>query len=122
MYPKNDFTYVQDSAPSHRAKIVQSFLKEKLKSRFVKSTDWPPSSPNCNPLDYYFWDRVQEKVYLGHHCQPFQSVEELKDRILEVWDECANDHKEIRKAVKRFLPRLQAVTSKDGGSIETVFG
>ena len=39
MYPNKDFTFVQDSAPSHRVIQVQSFLKQKLKSRFVKNTD-----------------------------------------------------------------------------------
>ena len=66
MYPKKDFTFVQDSASSHGANQVQKFLKQKLKSRFVKNTDSPPKFPlDCNPLDYYFWDRVQEKVCDG---------------------------------------------------------
>ena len=65
MYPNKDFTFVQDSAPSHHANQVQNFLKQNLKSRFVKNTDWPPKSPDFNPLDYYFWDRIQEKVYDG---------------------------------------------------------
>ena len=54
MYPNKDFTFVEDSAPSHRANQVQNFLKQKLKSRFVKNTDWPPKSPDYNPLHYYF--------------------------------------------------------------------
>ena len=41
MYPNKDFTFVLDSAPSHRANQMQNFLKKKLKSRFVKNTDWP---------------------------------------------------------------------------------
>jgi len=122
MYPNNDFSFIQDSAPSHRANKIQKFLKEKCKSRFVKSTDWPPKSPDCNPLDFYFWDRVQQKVYEGRHCNPFESTDELQTQIIDVWDECATDVKEIRKAMKQFLPRLQAVQSKDGGSIKTIFG
>ena len=39
MYPDIDFILVQDSAPSHRVNQVQNFLKQGLKSRFVKSTD-----------------------------------------------------------------------------------
>ena len=39
MYPYKDFTFLQDSAPSHCANQVQNVLK--LKSRFEK-TDWPP--------------------------------------------------------------------------------
>ena len=34
-YPNDNFIFIQDSAPSHRAKIIQNFLREKLKSRFA---------------------------------------------------------------------------------------
>ena len=91
MYPKKDFTFVQNSAPSHRANQIQNLLKQKLKSRFVKNTDWPPKSPDCNPLDYYFWDRVQEKVYNSRYCYPFATIDELKRRVSDVWDECVTD-------------------------------
>ena len=37
-----------------------------MKSRFASNTEWPPSSPDCNLLDYYFWNQVEEKVYSGH--------------------------------------------------------
>ena len=117
LYPRNDFIFIQHSAPSHRFKPVQDFLHQKLKSRFVKNTEWPPSSPDCNPLDYLFCNKVQEKVYQGRHCNPFNDVEELKAKILEVWDECANDLKGVRKALKQFLLRLRAVEAKNGGSM-----
>ena len=29
LYPDNDFVFVQDSAPSHRAKATQNFLRDK---------------------------------------------------------------------------------------------
>ena len=122
MYPNKDFTFVQDSAPSHRANQVQNFLKQKLKSRFVKNTDWPPKSPDCNPLDYYFWDRVQEKVYDGHYCYPFATIDESRRRIRDVWNECATDLSQICKAMKQFLPLFEAVDAKEGGLIKTVFG
>ena len=43
-------------------------------------------------------------------------------RICDVWDECATDLPQIHKAVKQFLPRMEAVDAKEGGSIKTVFG
>ena len=101
---------------------MQNFLKQKLKSRFGKNTDWPPKSPDCNLLDYYFRDRVKEKVYDGRYCYLFATIDELKRRIRGVWDECAADLPKIRKAMKQFLPRLEAVDAKEGGSIKTVFG
>ena len=94
MYPNKDFPFVQDSAQSHCANEVKNFLKQRLKSRFVKNTDWPPKSPDCNPLDYYFWDCVQEKVYDGCYCYSFATIDELKRRIRDVWDECARQSKE----------------------------
>ena len=62
MYLNKDVTLVQHSAPSHRTNQVRNYLKQKLKSRFIKNTDWAPKVPDCNPLDHYFWDHVQEKV------------------------------------------------------------
>ena len=32
------------------------------------------------------------------------------------------DLPQIRKALKQFLPHLEAVDAKEGGSVETVFG
>ena len=51
---RNDWIFIQDSAPSHRTNLVQDFLMEKLPKRFVKHNERPPASPNCNPLDYHF--------------------------------------------------------------------
>ena len=72
-YPNNSFIFIQDTGTYHRAKIVQNVLREELKSRFVANTKWPPSSPDCNPLDYYFWNEIKEKMYIGHHAKPFES-------------------------------------------------
>ena len=66
LYPNNNFSFIQDSAPSHRAKILQNFLLEESKSRFVANLEWPLSCPNCNLLDYYFWNEVKEKWYSGY--------------------------------------------------------
>ena len=122
MYPKKDFTFVQDSAPLHRANQVQNLQNQKLKSRFVKDTDWPPKFPDCNTLDYYFWDCIQEKVFDGRHCYPFVTVDELKRRIRDVWNDRTTDLPQIHNAMKKFLPHLEAVRAKEGGSVKTIFG
>ena len=70
LFPKVDrlmngasLIFLQDSTPSHRSNLFQNFLKEKLGSKFIKHTEWPPSSPDCNPYDYHFWNKIKEKVY-----------------------------------------------------------
>lgn len=114
--------FLQDSAPSHRATLVQELLKEKLNRRFVKHTEWPPSSPDCNPLDYHFWDKVKVKVYEDRFGNPFKDIDELKRKIRKVWPKVASDIKEIRKALKQFVPRLNAVAENEGNCIKMHFG
>ena len=55
-------------------------------------------------------------------CYPFGTIDELKRIIRDAWDECATDLSQIRKTMKQFLPRLEAVDAKEGGSIKTFFG
>ena len=69
----NTWIFIQDSELSHRANIVQDFLKEKMDKRFIEHTEWPPSSPDCNPLDYHFWNKIKEKVYEDWFNQPFRN-------------------------------------------------
>ena len=84
---RKDWVYIQDSAPSHRWNLVQAYLKDKLRKQFVKSSEWYPAAPDCNPFDYYFWNKVKVKVYGGWFNQPFENEEQLKRRIRRVWNE-----------------------------------
>ena len=81
LYPYNNFIFIQDSAPFHRAKIVKSFSRKELKSRFAANTQWPPSSPGCNPLDYYFWNEVKEKFIVATMLNLSRVKKSLKTRF-----------------------------------------
>ena len=56
LYIHKNWIFVQDNAPSHHSNHVQDFLQEALNLRFVKTPEWPSSSPDRSPLDYYFWN------------------------------------------------------------------
>ena len=88
LYPNNNFSFIQDSAPSHRAKIIQNFLREELKSRYVANTELPLSSTDCNLLNYCFRNGVKEKRYSFHNAKHFESEKEYKNRIFSVYDKC----------------------------------
>ena len=77
---RNDWIFIQDSAPSHRSNLVQDFLMEKLPKRFVKHNEKPPASPNCNPLDYHFQDKMKIKVYDDRLIKPFQTKKNQRKR------------------------------------------
>ena len=61
LFTHDQWIFFQDSAPSHRSNLVQNFLQETLNKRFIKSSEWPPSSPDCNLMDYFFGDNVEKK-------------------------------------------------------------
>ena len=88
-----------------------------MKSRFA-NTEWPPSSPDCNLLDYYFWNKVKEKVYSGHDAKHFEGEKMLKDRIFSVYDQCATNGEPLREARKQFLPHLKDFATKEGKTDE----
>ena len=122
LYANNNFSLIQASAPSHGAKIVLNFLWEELISRYVAKTEWPPSSHDCNLLEYYFWNKVKEKVHFGHNAKHLECEKELQDRIFSVYDQCATNVESFCKARKHFLPHLKDIVTKERIPIKTVFG
>ena len=85
----------------------------------VSKTQWPPHSPDLNPLDYFFWAEVQTKVYKGRD-QPFKDQAELKAQIRKVWQSASNQAT-VRKAILQFRPRLYAVIKAKGGPIKHLY-
>ena len=114
LYKHKRWIFVQDNASSHRSNLVQDFSQEILNSRFIKTHEWPPSSPDCNPLNYYFWNKVKEKVYENRLNKSFENERELNQRIESVWKDAAFSLPEIRRAIKQFAGRLKAVKEREG--------
>ena len=120
MYPHGDAIFVQDGASSHTSNLCQNYLAKKFgRDGFVNKNQWPPHSPELNPLDYYFWDAVQVKVYEGRR-EPFTSVEELQARIEDVWV-TAVDGDALRRAILQFRHRLHAIVKNAGGPIKHLY-
>jgi len=74
---------MQDSAPSHRAKATQNFLRDNTQD-FISSQEWSPYSPDLNPLDYSVWDILQERVYEGRR-EPFTNLKDLQNVVRNKW-------------------------------------
>ena len=119
---RDDWIFAKDSAPSDRLNMAQDVLEKTLKRRLVKYLEWSSSSPELNPLDYFFCNLVKTKVYQGRAGELFSSEEKLKTKIKAVWKDCATDLKLLRKSIKQFVPRLRAVEEKQGYYIKMIFG
>jgi len=84
LYPGIDFVFMQDSAPSYRAKVTQEFLWQNNPD-FIAADEWTSFySPDLNPLDYCIWDILQNLVYEGLRL-PFANLQDLKEAIKNKW-------------------------------------
>ena len=76
--------------------------------------DWPPNSPDLNPLDYYVWKVLQEIFYQVS----LKDLDHLKRRI-NAWAWSKLDQQKINRAIDEFEERLRLVYKANGGHIET---
>jgi len=73
--------FQQDSAPSHSAKDTIKLLQQEMPD-FIGPDLWSTNSQDLNPVDYTVWGVMQQTVY---ECR-MNSVDELKQRLVEVWN------------------------------------
>ena len=55
---RNGYWEMEDGATSHTTVEVMVWLNAKFRSRVISrkaEVEWPPYSPDLNPLDYIFW-------------------------------------------------------------------
>jgi len=56
------FVFQQDGAPAHTAHQTQDWLTANC-TDFITKDQWPPNSPDLNPLEYRVWDAMLQAFY-----------------------------------------------------------
>lgn len=103
--------FQQDSAPAHRALSVQQWCKSNFPD-FISSKEWPPYSPDLNPMDYSLWSILEART-----CStPHRTVDDLKATLTREWDKISVE--EVRKIVENFTKRLTLCIRAKGGYFE----
>ena len=109
-----NFTFQQDGALAHRSRKTVAFLTAHVPD-FIEPENWPPNSPDLNPVDYSIWGMLQQLVYR----QRIRDIEHLKEVLTACWDEISEDT--INRAIGQFRKRLSLVIAANGGHIEHHF-
>jgi len=100
------FISQQDDASAHMAKLAQESRLDCYTncSEFIGKDEWPPNSPDANPLDCYVW-RVS--LNTTRHFIPSQRILDGLKKVLQlIWDQLPQDL--INKAILSFARRLLA--------------
>lgn len=106
------YCFQQDGAPAHTAKLVQQWCEQNL-TDFITKEEWPPSSPDLNPLDFCIWGYM-----LAHlNMKNIHTLEQFRKEIIKVWDEIPIEV--VRAACADFEKRLKAVREIKGERFES---
>jgi hypothetical protein len=105
------WTFQQDSAPAHKAKTTQNWLKTHIPD-FISIDGWPSASPDLNPLDYSIWAKLESSVC----SKPHTSMKALKKSLTREWDRLSME--QVRNSIEEWRPRLQSCIDANGGNFE----
>ena len=104
---------------NHLGNFVQDFIRANCPDFisvdihwFNNDGEWPPNSPDLNPLDYSVWSILEEKAC----AKPNPNVESLKRALKKAWNEITLET--LIKIVDNFPKRLKACMDAKGGHFE----
>ncbi|GBM96167.1 hypothetical protein AVEN_23260-1 [Araneus ventricosus] len=78
--------FQHDGAPPHKVSSVQQYIRDTFQQHVIcygGCVEWPPRSPDLNPLDFFLWGYIKQRVY----AIPPPTLQELRNRIT---DACAS--------------------------------
>ena len=109
----NDFIFQQDGAPAHTSRLAQDWLEQHCPD-FIKKDEWPPNSPDLNPLDFHVWGAMLAK-YEAHAPKP-KTKADMEIVLQTIWEDLPQEP--IGRAILSFRRRLQACIKAKGGHFE----
>ena len=93
--------WMQDNAPSHRAKKVQNYFSRKK----IKLLKWPPYSPDLNPIEN-LWGSIKRKIALRSP----KTKNEIRKIAKQEWKRLSNS--EVNELYLSMPRRIKAVLKK----------
>ena len=106
---------MQDNAPSHSA----ARTIEEFRERFITPIDWPPYSPDLNPIEHV-WDSMKD--YIQYHYPRLErgrqrSYDQLRGIVKEAWNDATKLDK-LEKLIRSMPTRCEAVILAQGGPVK----
>ena len=82
---------------------------------FIGKDEWPPNSPDLNPLDYHVWGAMLER-YKTFQPKP-NTIDELKKVLQTIWDDLPQNS--INEAILSFVKKTSSLCESLGRTLWT---
>ncbi|CAH1995420.1 unnamed protein product [Acanthoscelides obtectus] len=96
--------FQQDGAPAHNSRGTYHFLSTTFNDQWIGTNgpiQWPPRSPDLNPLDYFLWGYLKNQIYKRR----YDNLDALKTAVTEKITQI--DGRTILKTVRAVEKRAQ---------------
>lgn len=111
LFANKPWVFQQDSAPAHKAKTTQEWLKNNVPG-FISTDQWPSGSPDLNPLDYKLWSVLEGMACSTRH----PNIDSLKRALVRAVAKFPMDV--VRAAIDEWPNRLHSCWKANGGHFE----
>ena len=110
----HELWYQHVDAPAHYSKDVSIFLDQIFSNRWIGRRgpiEWPPRSPDLNPLDFFVWGYLKDKVFAHTPSSIFELCCSISFEVLNIPLEF------IQNAVDSVISRLLVFKNNEGQTI-----
>lgn len=80
------FIFQQDNDPKHTSKLCKEFLEQRFRRRRLNIMEWPPQSPDLNPIEL-LWDHLDREI--RKTCPT--SAKDLLNHLRIAWENIQED-------------------------------
>lgn len=114
-YRLNEIWFQQDGCGPHNSRMVTDYLNQTFPNSWIGTRGpvaWPARSPDLNPLDFYLWGRLKNKVYNT----PNATIEILREKIEDALKDIQEE--EISNSIRNMNIRIAKCIEEDGRHFE----
>lgn len=110
-----DVWFQQDGAAPHTSNMAIVWLERTFGTKLISlrtETAWPPHSPDLNPLDFFLWGCLKDRVYSPAPT----STEELKSAIRREMKKISSET--CKAVIRNFRERIDVMVANKGRHLE----
>ena len=79
-----NFIFQQDGASCHTSEKTINQLKQNLGISYIGPDKWPPNSPDLNPLDYFVWNEIENRMKSKKFNDRDGLIKNIKETVNEI--------------------------------------